>query len=290
MTKRISLSLAGSVLISLFIMSCNKDNGNPTISFVSGPEFGGKDTTLMVNDTLTITIEVNWNGTDALSSLEIKQNDVGLQSVGMMTNSGTYNISLVKGSDQTEKWSFVIKDVKENQSQVDIILTKDPNSLFGPISYTSSIGLGAQGNNVKSGFLSFQTNQIFSLDLAFTSQPLIDLFYYSDLLSQATLAAPGSDIPVGLFPGYKDVSAWSIRNVSRFIKSTITTQTFNEINTDAIIINNWNEGQSQLKADHLAEGDIWLVKLTSGKLGAILVKKIIPGETGEIEFAVKIQK
>lgn len=292
MTNRKFLTGLAIVLTSLFIMSCKKDNENPTIKFIPGPGFTGKDTMMMVSDTLPVTIEVNWNGTDVLDLLDVRQNDISLQTVAVGVDKATYNIDLIKGSDETEKWTFIIIDKNDNQSQVDLTLTKDPNSEFSAIQYYSSVLLGAQNNTGKGGFISFQTQPAttYTLEVAFINQAKIDLLFYSDLLTNSTLASPGSDIPDNLYPGSRNISLWSVHTVSRFLKSEMTVQDFNVITNDAPIVNSWSDTRSVSKAGDLKTDDIWLIKLQSGKRGAILIKRIVAGADGEIEFAIKIQK
>jgi hypothetical protein len=290
MTNRNFLAITAIALTSLLIVSCKKDNGDPSIKFLPGPGFTGKDTMMMVGDTIKVTIEVEWNSVDVLEMLDIRQNDVSLQTVSVTVEKASYNIKLVKGSDETEKWTFIVSDIQGNKAQVELKLTKDPNSIFGSVNYYTTIVMGAQKNTANSGFVSLQTNQLFNLDLAFTNQPLIDLLYYSDPTTQSTLASPGSEIPDSLYTGYKNIPSWSIRNISRFLQSAMSAQEFSTMPTDAVIINGWKEDQSVTEAINLKVNDIWLVKLKSGKKGAIFVKRIVAGDTGEIEFDLKIQK
>jgi len=293
MTKRKLLTALVIVLTSLLIISCKKNNGDPTIKFVPGPGFTGKDTMMMVADTLPITIEVNWNGTDVLKTLDVKQNDVSITTIAMDGETATFNLDILKEADETEKWAFVIIDIKGNQSGINLTLTKDPNSEFGAIQYYSSIPLGAQNNTVKDGFISFQTQPdatIYNIINAFTNAAKIDIFYYSDQATNSTLASPGSDIPDNLYPGSRNISLWSVHTVSRFLKSAMTVQDFNAITNDAAIVNAWSDTRSVSIAGDLKTNDIWLVKLQSGKKGAILVNRIVAGDDGEIEFAIKIQK
>ena len=291
MTNRRLLSALAIVLTTLLIISCKKDSNNPTIKFVPGPGFTGKDTLMKVNYKLTVTLEVNWNGTDALDLLDVKQNDVSLQTFILEGEKATYNLNIIKGTDETEKWTFVVIDTQGNQSEVSLTITKDPNSEYGAVIYYSSVGLGAQNNTAKGGFVTFQSQPatIYTLEGAFTNQQKIDLLYYSDLLTQATLASPGSDIPDGLYPGSRNISLWPVRPISHFLKSVMTVQDFNAISNDAAIINAWSDHLSVIKAGDLKTDDIWLVKLQSGKKAAILVKRIVAGDAGEIEFAIKVQ-
>jgi len=66
----------------------------------------------------------------------------------------------------------------------------------------------------------------------------------------------------------------------------MTVQDFNVISNDAAIVNAWSDARSVSKAGDLKTDDIWLVKLQSGEKGAILVKRIVAGDDGEIEFAI----
>lgn len=292
MTKEKFLTRIIVVLISLMIISCGKDSGDPTIKFIPGPGFTGKDTIIRVNYPLIVSLEVNWNGTDVLELLEVRQNDVSIQGFEVSGEKATFNLNLVKGTDDLEKWTFVIIDTRDNQSSIDLILTKDPNSEYGAILYYPSIELGAQNNIAKQAFLSFQTEpaMLYNLDQAFVNQSKIDLIFYADQLTNATLASPGSDIPDNLYEGSRSISRWSVRPVSRFQKSAMTVQDFNALANDAAIVNAWNEEQAVSKAVDLKINDIWLIKLQSGKKGAILVKKVISMDNGEIEFAIKVQK
>lgn len=292
MTNRKLLTGFAILLISLFIISCKKDNENPTIKFVPGPGFTGKDTIIKVNYPLIVSLEVNWNGTDVLKTLDIKQNDVSIQTFAVGGDTATFDLNLIKGTDEKEKWTFVIIDIKGNQSGINLTLTKDPNSEFSAIQYYSSVLLGAQNNTGKGGFISFQTQPAttYTLEGAFINQAKIDLLFYSDLLTNSTLASPGSDIPDNLYPGSRNISLWSVHTVSRFLKSEMTVQDFNVITNDAPIVNSWSDTRSVSKAGDLKTDDIWLIKLQSGKRGAILIKRIVAGADGEIEFAIKIQK
>jgi hypothetical protein len=281
-----------TVFIAVLIISCKKDNLNPIIKFVPGPGFTGKDTTIRVNYTLKVSLQVDWNGTDALKTLDIKQNNVSIQTFGVTGETAGFDLNLLKGTDQTEKWTFVIIDVKGNQASISLTLTKDPNSEFGPIDFYSVVLLGAQNNTTKGGFISFQTQPAttYTLEGAFINQSKIDLLYYSDGLTNATLASPGSDLPDNLYPGARNLSTWAVKPVTRFMKSTMTVQEFNSIVIDAPIVNGWIDASSVSKAVDLKVDDIWLIKLQSGKKGAVLVKRISAGDTGEIEYSIKIQK
>lgn len=186
MIKRSVLTGFAILLISMILVNCKKDNANPTIKFIPDAGFTGRDTMMKVNYSLTITIEVRWNGVDALSQLELKQNGLSIQTYSVGGDSATFKFNIQKGSDATEIWTFIVKDVEGNQSEISLTLTRDPNSEFGEITYYSPVVLGAQNNTVKSGFITFQTlpATLFTLEGAFINQSKIDLMFYSDGVTQ----------------------------------------------------------------------------------------------------------
>lgn len=293
MTNRKIPTGIAAILIAMLIVSCSKDNGNPIIKFKTGPGFTGKDTLMMVADTLPVVLDISWNGKDVLETLDIRQNDVSFGSTTLSGENTTLGVNLIKGTDESEKWTFVVLDTKGNQGEISLTLTKDPNSKYGVIKYYASVVLGAQSNTTKDGFISFQTQpdaSIFNIVFAFANAGKIDLLYYSDQVTNATLASPGSDIPDNLYPGSRNISLWPVRNISSFLKSDMTVEAFNNISTDAVIINSWSDTGAVSKAGNLKVDDIWLVKLVTGKMGAFLVKRISAGDVGDIELAIKIQE
>lgn len=287
-----NLALLTVILVSTLIISCSKDNGDPTIKFVPTTGFTGKDTLIKVNASLTVTMQLDWNGVDTLFQMDVKKNDLLMQSFPVMGHSYNIGIGLKKGPDQTEKWTFEVVDQKGNRSSVSLTLTKDPNSEYGSILYFSPVVLGAQNNTSIGGFIGFlnQNATIYTLETAFANQAKVDLLYYSDATTNATLASPGSDIPTDLYPGSRNISLWSVKNASRFLKSTLTVSDFTTMASDVSIVDGWSDSQSVTKAVELKVDDIWLMKLSSGKKAAIWIKKINAADAGSIELEIKIQQ
>lgn len=288
MKKIISIALTIGLALTVFY-SCQKNYGDPMLAFKTGNGWVGRDTILKVTDTIKVGIEADWNGHDLLKSLEIRLNDelAGLQEIG--NESANYNITLIKGAQETEVWEFLLSDAGDNTTSKKLTLTKDPNSLYGGVIYFSAIVLGAQNNTGKAGFLSFATNNTYRLDQAYINQDKIDMLCYYDGTVFTTLASPGSDIPESIFAGQKNVINWTTKNKTYFVKTSLKEADFLGVNTDAPIINAWKDTGASLKASDLKVGDVYLFKLNDGKKGMFLVKRLISFEDGEVEFAVKIQ-
>ena len=290
MNKRILTGLS-VILVFIMITGCAKDKGNPSIKFVAGTGFTGKDAIIKVADTLVVQMEIGWNGVDKLKQLESSVND-GSPSISPLSGDSILAwFTIIKGVSDLEKWTFVVKDEADNQSSITLNLTRDPNSEYGAILYFAPVSLGAQNNTTKGGFIGFpeKSATIYTLESAFSNQANVGLLYYSDLLTHATLASPGSDIPADLFPGARNISLWTIKNASRFMKSTLTAAEFSAISTDAPIVKPWKDALSVSSAGELKVNDVWLVSLASGRKGAILVKGIVGADAGELQFEIKIQ-
>ncbi len=287
--KSTSLSVIASLLVASLLSGCGKDNGNPTIRFSNASGWMAKDTMLQVYDSVKVAIEADWNGFDQLNLLEIRLNGDKVNTQSMKSESAIFIVSLTKSTLESELWEFIISDKRGNSAQVDLTLTKDPNSEYGNVIEISPILLGAQKSLAKPGLFGFQSNQYFTLEQAFPNQGKIDLLFYSDNSTQSTLASPGADIPENVFTGSRNPVLWNVRNLSRFLKISYTEADFNKVLTDAPILNGWSETQSVTKAGTLKAGDVYLFKLQSGRKGILLVKRIIAGEDGEVEFSVRIQ-
>ena len=134
MYKRILIGLV-VVLIALLVISCSKFYGNPHISFITGPGFTGRDTMISVNSTLKVSLQLDWNGIDALDKLEVKMNDATLRPITLIwglfnfkRDTYAYDLNLIKSGADKEKWTFVVIDEKANQAQISLTLIRDPGS------------------------------------------------------------------------------------------------------------------------------------------------------------------
>lgn len=283
--------IATVFLVAAFVFtsySCEK-HGDPVIRFNNGG-ITGKDTSVMVHDKVMVVLQAIWNGYDELDKLEVYQNGYVVQTFPLTGETANFSLNVTKGADEKEIWTFVVVDGSKNDARLDLVLTKDPRSRFGGITYFSSIVLGAQENSTRSGFLSLQTNQYFSLDQAFANQAKIDLIHYADPDTRSTLAGPKSDIPTGIFDIEKNLSKWNVRNETLFQKSTMTADEFDAIFNDAPILTAWNDMLAVGLADRLTLNEVWLLKMQSGRKGALLIKRVADGASGEVEFAIKMQK
>jgi len=290
--KKLNISsILAFILITLFgISSCQKDMGPPSISFVEGDGFVNKDTILMVGDTITVGVVLEWNGTDQLRTLDVYVSEQLMQSYHLdILDRGEYSFKLMKSFSEEEIWKFTLIDEDGNQGSISIVLSKDPNSINGPVKYFNIVKLGAQNNIFFPGFLSFLGPLSYNLEGAFQNQEAIDLIYYYGDDDQACIASPDANLQSGIFSGDAAIENWTTKNSTRFIKTEMTPVQFENIFHDGLIIPFYSDENAIPKAKDLNIGDVYVFKTGSGLFGAFLVKGLEGTHDGEIEIGVKIQ-
>ncbi|MEA1878108.1 MAG: hypothetical protein U9N86_14765 [Bacteroidota bacterium] len=277
------------IAFSVFI-SCQKDMGPPNISFVEGEGFLSQDTMLMVGDTIKIGVVLEWNETDKLRTLDVYASEQLLQSYHLdIIDRGEYSFNLMKSFSEEELWKFTLIDEKGNEASASIVLSKDPNSIYGPVKYFDDIRLGAQNNVFIPGFLSLSGALRYDLEGAFQNQETVDLIYYHSDDDQACVTSPGANIQSGIFSGDASPENWSTRNTTRFIKTEITPEQFENIFHDGLIIPLYSDEDAKRKAKELIIDNVYVFKTESGLFGAFLVKSLDGTHDGEIGLGIKIQ-
>jgi hypothetical protein len=104
-----------------------------------------------------------------------------------------------------------------------------------------------------------------------------------------TLASPGSNI-TGIFTGTTSPENYTIKNVTFFVKTTLTAAQFDAITTDEAILSAFDNDNKFKKAKQLAVGEVYAIKVQSGKYGMFKVTNVTGTETGKLEFTLKMQK
>jgi hypothetical protein len=277
------------IFLPVLIFSCGKEHGDPSIKLAEEAGFISKDTILKVNDSIKVKLEAEWNGFDLLNLFEVRMNDEKVGTSSLNNEGAVFTLTLTKGTLETEIWDFLISDKRGNSDKVSLVITKDPNSIYGEIIQITPIVLGFQKSLSKPGLISFSTNQTFNLDQAYVNQGKIDLLGYYDNQTEATLASPGSDIPEATFSGSRNPLLWTTRNTTKFLKINYTEAQFESVVNDVPILNLWSDSQAVTKATHIAKGDVFLFRLESGRKGMLLIRKVNAGEDGDIEFSVRVQ-
>lgn len=293
MKKLFSIISIVMISASLFIAGCSKDEDPipPTITYKQDAGYIYANTTAAYGDTLNFGITAKANGTDNLVKFQIFANGQQLLDSTINTQTFTLNVYTVKSVLDKEVWKFVTTDIAGNSKADSITVT----GRFGDIFTYNSITFGAQNNTADKGFLSFSngTSVQYSQDEAFDHQADIDMFcFYENTAGHVnlmSLAAPGSNI-TGIFTGSTAPEFYATKNVTFFVKTTLTAAQFDAVTNDAIILASFDLEYDFKKAKLLAVGDVYSFKLQSGKYGLYKVTSVEGVEDGKVTIAVKIQK
>ncbi len=270
--------------------SCNKEEMKPVVVLANDLGYQVNDTILAVGDTIKVRLDLTWNGTHKIKEVVIKKNDQLVGNYQLDIDTGRFDITIIKGLAETEIWDFTVNDEGGNSSTISLILTKDPNSLYGGLKYFDSVYLGSQSNINRPGFMSLSSAAYYTLDGAFANQSKIDLLFYYNESDKATLASPGADIPEGVFSSSKAPNTWTVRNSSYFLRAEMSPDEFHVMYHDGFIIENFDLDIATKKASNLVPGDIYLFQMINGKKGIFYVISMDPAFDGEINIAIKIQE
>lgn len=287
------LSLAVLSATVLFT-SCTKEDDPvpPTISYKNATGFISSNTTAKFGDTLNFGVNVASNGTDNLAKFEIFLNGTSVFDSTFNSPSFTFEFYSTKSIADKEVWKFTATDIAGNHRTDSIVITGS----FGEIYTFAAATLGAQNNATVPSFVSFTngTQTLYTQAQAFQHQADIDMFcfYENDPPSHVnlmTLAAPGSNI-TGIFTGSTSPDNYTTKNVSFFVKTTLTAAMFDAVQNDAVILASFDTENDFKKAKLLTVGDVYCFKLQSGKYGLLKVTAVDGTDAGTLGIVVKLQK
>jgi len=292
--KKLIILCGFALLSGFFLSSCAKDEDEPvppTIAFNQQTGFITGNTTAAFGDTLWFGIILQGNGTDNIVKFEVKVNEQAMLDSTINTQSFVFNFYSIKGISDNDIWAFTATDIAGNKKEESITIT----GVFGAIDSYVTILMGAQDNVATESFLSFSNNAAtrYFQAQAFLNQDAIDLFcFYENTATHQNLmsmGSPGSGI-TGVFSGATAPDNYTVKNLTRFFKTELTSAQFDAIQNDAVILDSYNADESRKKASNLIAGEVYAIQIQSGKFGLIKVIAVDGTETGTLEIAVKIQK
>ncbi|MBI5541949.1 MAG: hypothetical protein HY951_17975 [Bacteroidia bacterium] len=293
-------------LLLLFVIpfySCKKKSENPpVISFINEAGYTFADRIVAVG--LPIKIGISGLSEDApITNLSItltteNGTEIALDS-GLYTNDLHFVKNISYGASAWEKWTFTIMDKNRKKASLTITLTKDPNSVFGQINYYPSIILGCQDKISIGSFLNPENGSIYFSDSTDAIQNSIYIItYYASLNVPPTDFTFGSPSDNDVTTYYPNISNWTLpRNEIRykFDSLTVSPQEFDMAYNDSLIISNYTSatvGKRKFKSARPGYVIPFQVSIgaMAGKRGLIKIISINGQESGQIEFAMKIQK
>ena len=284
------------VLLIFVISACKKEESNhppPSIRFVTESGFVYHDTTLALGETFKIGIladNPNVNLTNFIIRVESDIIETFLDS-GMNAASLDYEKVFTKGIKNSEKWTFIIRDRDLKSSEISINIKRDTSSAYGNIVYFPAVEMGAQ-NNITSSFYSLSEGEVYTLEVAYLNQDIIDLCYFYDFIDtdENTIASPGANIDASVYPGDSGLDNWSTRRTTRFKFTELTEEEFENATNDSLLIATYGQSEGKRKAKNLQSGNIFSFKNQDGKTGLFLVHSVIGTDEGTINISIKVQE
>jgi hypothetical protein len=282
---------ASVIMLGSFITGC-KDEGNadaiPLIRQLPVDGIIVSDTALPPGGSVVISLDAS-GGRSNITYFGISMND---GETHFVLDSGLNNPDLhfiqpiFKGNSPEEVWTFTIMNRDRQKSSVTVLLTKALVSQWGHIITYDPVILGAQGNTDTGGFYSLSTGQVRTYQQAEANQANTDLIYYFGTY-EATFSSPMESDAPSWFPG---LDAWTIRNETRYDTTSLSSSAFSGVTNDSLILVSYEPVNGKRKAKYLLPGMVVSFRNQAGKTGLILVRNVVPGETGKVECAIKVQQ
>jgi len=279
---------------SMMFTGCKKDEASvvlPTISLKAGTGYITANTQAAFGDTLKFGVTAKANGTDNLVKFTVYVNEQKIKDSTINTQSFTFDFYSLKSVLDSEVWKFVTTDIAGNVGTSTVTITGN----FGLLDSYTAITLGAQNNTTIESFLSYSNNTTtkYFQAAAFADQGNIDMFCFYEATAThqnfMTLAAPGSNI-TGIFTGATAPDFYTTKNVTYFVKTTLTPAQFDAVVNDAVVMYSFDPANKFKKAKVLTVGDVYAFLLQSGKYGLLKVTAVTGVEDGSLQMDVKIQK
>jgi hypothetical protein len=290
------LSLLTVSLIIFFLSSCKKkDNAPPQIHLTSATGYVYKDSLMAVGKNFKVELSAEFGGDATITNIIIRNEHDGVVTnyfdTGINNESIKISKILTKGVYNTEKWTFMAIDKNGGNASVSFIISRDPNSQFGSIRHMDAT-MGAQLSNLYGSFLSLNSGQYFFQDSAFAHQDSIEMLYYYDAISSDanTIASPNANIDPSVYNGASGLINWTIKNETRYYKTTLTVGDFNAAANDSLLLVAYSEPNAKRKAKNLVSGDIYSFKTTHNKYGLFHVQQVTGLDTGSITVNILIQE
>lgn len=284
-------------IVMIFLIACSKDDENelmPRITVYDDPVYISSDTSLKAGDEIKLKIGLQ-GGDYNITNFYIEVLSNGTEKIyfdtGMNSASLIWYGSFLKSSAPSERWTLTATDKNGNSVSAGFTISLDTNSNFQEIVCYSSLVLGAQNNQQRGGcFNLMDLGTYFADEVAedVILQEGVQMLYYYFGDDENVIASPGANIEDEVFA--VNPANWTIVNTTRYIKTDLTVDDFNQAANDSIILANYNEGDAKRKAKSLKADDIYTFRTQDGRLGMFHVTEVIGAEEGTVSINIKIQE
>ena len=286
------------IIFSIVTTGCKKDADDkgapPSLKLKTDSGYVHSDTTILIGKSFKvglIAVKGDANITNFMIKITTGTTETYLDS-GLNSSGFIIDKNLTKGVSAQEIWTFIVRDKDGNATSISIKITADSNSVYGPVYTIPSIILGAQNDTTVGSFFDFKNNKVHTLAQAYALQDSIELCYYYDFLQgeDNEIASPNANIDASVYTGQYALTNWTVKNETRYLKTTLTDAQFYGTANDSILIATYNVPLAKRKAKNLAVGDIYSFRTTTtGKFGLFRVMNVTGTDAGTVEIMVKMQ-
>jgi len=285
------------IFLSITTFSCKKDTDDkgapPTLHLKTDSGYVHADTIVLIGKTFKVGL-IAAKGDANITNFMIKITtdstetylDSGLNSQGFVIDK-----YLTKGVSMQEIWTFIVRDKNGNATSISLKIKADSNSVYGPVTTIPSVIMGAQNDTNVGSFYDLRNRKVHTLAQAYNMQDSIEMCYYYDFLQgeDNEIASPNANIDASVYTGPYALANWTIKNETRYLKTTITDAGFYGLSNDSLLIATYNVPLAKRKAKNLVAGDIYSFKTITGKFGLFRVMNVTGTNAGTVEIMVKMQ-
>lgn len=295
--KNLSISLIALLVLLMSGSACQKEEENtimPSITIYQEAGYVSTDTSMKAGEKIRLKILMK-GGDFNITNFVIEVLSEGTEKIyfdtGMNTSSVLWHGSFLKSSASSERWRLEVSDREGNSALAGFTITLDTGNSYRPlISYASTV-LGAQENQQTGSCLNLSDLAAYfhdevAGDVILQEKTDILYYYYGD--DENTIASPGANIEDEVFT--VNPANWTIVNTTRYIKTSLSADDFDNALNDSIILANYNEGDAKRKAKNLSANDIYTYRTHDGKLGMFQVNEVTGTTDGSININIKIQE
>jgi hypothetical protein len=290
------------ILIQVAGCSEKSDQNNPVIKFISDTSYTSVNTTVPIGYPAKIGIDVT--GIDApitnlVVTLTTANGTETAIDTGIYDNQFVFTRVFPYGASSYETWTFTVMDKNRNKASVSLTLSKDSNSLFGPIVTYTDVVLGTQYNISEGNFLSLPAGTtVRANDMEPLAVNLYNSVYYADQAvppTEYTFSSPNENDAPTYYPQLLDIVDQKNEVNYKPDSITISPAAFMAAYNDSLIITNYTSATNgKRKFKLIRAGYVIPFALNygplSGKRGLIYVKSVDTDPSGKVLIDIKMQQ
>lgn len=293
------LALTGS----LFLASCSggdsgtEDKPKPSINWKGGGNYTSTNVSVAADNTIDFGINATASSGEKITKVRVTVNVNGIgnlilaDSVVKVANIAIDWTGINVGKLPGSKAVYTATATQSNGESASVSFIVTVTSAGKTVQTRANISMGGQTNSTIGSFFNYTSQQTMFLSDANNNPASVDFIYYSGTTNLQTFCAPDDAQVTQIFAS---IANWSVRNNTRFRKTTLTATDFDAINDgdpSTAIDNQATTNVTSLAslANKLKVGDV-IVFITAGgqEFGLIKVTAVNGSASGDVKFDIKI--